>query len=879
MNVNAISRKVAAEGCVLLKNDDNLLPFKERQRVAVFGRIQTCYYKSGTGSGGLVHIKKQPDVIESLRVNGVFSIDEELVEVYKNWVKKNPFNDGGGVWAGEPWYQKEMPIDEKTVKEASFRNDAAVIILGRTAGEDHDNSAQRGSYIITESEERLISIVSENFENVVLILNVGNIIDLSFLRQYRIKSVVYIWQGGMEGANALTDILSGKIPPSGKLCDTQVYDINDYPCKDNFGDKKRNIYSEDIYVGYRYFETFKKDAVQYPFGFGLTYTNFDITYDAVKAGEKITVTADVRNVGNLSGREVIQVYFKAPCGVLGTAERVLVGYKKTDYIRPGCSEKVEIEFDLSNMASYDESKSAFILQKGEYSIFAGVDVRSSRNVLSFKLDEVVLVKQLEEVLAPVTPFKVMCAEETVSGRVMIMRDATLSKIDIEKRISERLPEEIKVVGDRGIRLRDVKEGKNSLDDFISQFSDEDLSALLCSEGMGSPKATPGTGGAFGGQTQRLLKYGIPVCAMTDGPSGIRRDNKETASLVPNGACVASTWDDRLIEELYSYIGYELKEQKIDVLLGPGMNIHRYPLCGRNFEYFSEDPLITGKIAAAVSRGLAKSGSYCAIKHFCCNNQEVGRSSAESLVSERALREIYLKGFEIAVSEGENVLVMTSYGIVNGFYSSSNYDLNTTVLRKEWGFDGFVMTDWWAKGNLARYGEGNRDNVMGIVRAQNDLYAVCNDAQSKAVFILKGIKSGYITRAQLQRSVKNILKVILNTNTFEEFIKNGEKNLYFHEVKSTNLKRILAIKNMKAGEEYSLDVKNDGAVLFEFDFISSENSLSQSIVTLNVNKTQMILSVGGKANIFKRDIILEKGKYKLSLDCPDGIKLKKLTVYN
>ncbi len=892
-NVNSVSRRLAAEGSVLLKNDGNLLPFKSGEKVAFFGRMQTAYYKSGTGSGGLVHLEKEPNVLESLRQNGVFEIDEELVSVYEKWVEKNPFNDGHGVWAGEPWYQEEMPLTENLVKEAASRNDSAVIILGRTAGEDHDNSADRGSYKITKDEEKMISLVTANFDNVVLALNVGNIIDLSFLRQYNIKSVLYTWQGGMEGANAFADVLAGKTAPSGKLCDTQCYDINDNPSTKNFGDEYLNIYQEDIYVGYRYFETFNKEAVQFPFGFGLTYTSFETKYSAEKNGDKILVTAEVKNTGEREGREVIQVYYKSPCGVLGTPSRALAAYKKTGVIAPNETEKVCIEFNVSDMASFDDEGltgfvNAYVLQNGKYEVFAGTDVRSAESVLTFEIDKTTLVKQLEEACAPDMAFERMCAEEINGERVLVMRDTPLAKVDVVKRLTQRRPEALEYAGDCGIKLKDVKSGKNTLDEFIAQLNDTDLSALVCGEGMGSPKATPGTGGAFGGQTQSLLKFGIPVCALTDGPSGIRRDTGETASLVPNGACVASTWDDELVEELYSYIGYELKEQNIDALLGPGMNIHRSPICGRNFEYFSEDPIISGKIAAAMTRGLAAYGASSTIKHFCCNNQETGRNTSDSVVSQRALREIYLKGFEIAVHEGKNILVMTTYGILNGYYTATNYDLNTTILRGEWGFDGFVMTDWWARCNTERHGEGDKDNAVGIVRSQNDLYTVCNDAITKGMLMLDGLESGYITRGELQRSVRNILNFILKSNTFETFLANGEKNLYYHPVDESALSEVLAIDDVITGKEYTLNIEKDGPVLFEFNFVCTSDFLSQTIVNLHVttdgfyyiNEKPITLAVPNDVvNIMKRDVVLKKGEYTLKFESPEVVKLKKLTIYN
>lgn len=765
---------MAAEGSVLLENN-GVLPFKSGQKVAIFGRTQETYIKSGTGSGGLVRPEEIPCIIKSLRENGVFSIDEELAEIYKNWVAENPFDNGNG-WATEPWSQVEMPLTEELVKLASDCNDAAVIIIGRTAGEDRDNTDNEGSFYLSKGETEMIKQVTNHFEKTVVVLNVGNLIDLSFIDSFPVSSLLYVWQGGEMGANALADILSGKASPCGKLPDTQAFALSDYPSSTNFGDRYSTVYQEDIYVGYRYFETFAPKKVRYPFGYGKTYSDFETNFDAFIKDGKVFVEANVKNIGSFTAREVIQVYFGAPCGKLGTPVKQLAAFKKTKELKPLESEKLIISFDIDSMASYDDSgitgnRFCYVLEGGDYVIYAGTDVRSASALITYQLDDTHVVSRLEQIMPPEKEFSRLVAVDCESGdRKAVYKQAPTRVFDLDKRIEERRNQPIPLSGDKGIKLVDVANGKDHLDDFIAQLSIKDLSNLVCGEGMNSPKVTAGTGGAFGGVTKELSYFGIPVCCVSDGPSGIRIGNDWKSTLLPNGYVFASSFDDDLTERIFELEAVELYNYNIDALLGPGMNIHRHPLCGRNFEYFSEDPLLSGKIAAAQTRGLSATGCSTTLKHFCCNNQEFDRTDLDVTVSERALREIYLKGFEIAVKEGNATAVMTSYNSVNGYWGASDHDLTTTVLRNEWGFDGFVMSDWWARSNC-KGGKGTQENLKAMVRAHNDIYMVCENAENKVHNIEEGLDEGYITISDLQYCAKNLLKYILNSPTFHKFVEN------------------------------------------------------------------------------------------------------------
>ena len=843
-----LCRKMAAEGSVLLKND-GALPFSQGEKIAVFGRTQETYIKSGTGSGGLVRVEKAPCIIESLRENGVFKIDEETAAEYAAWVKENPYDNGHG-WATEPWSQKEMPLSDALVKSASERNDSAVIIIGRTAGEDKDNSYTKGSYCLSDEEDAMIKKVTASFKKTVVVLNVGNLIDLSFMDKYRISAVLYAWQGGEEGANALADILSGKISPCGKLPDTQVLKAEDYPYFNNFGDKNECIYEEDIYVGYRYFETFAKDKVRYPFGYGLTYTEFETAYSAYEKNGVVTVEATVKNVGNYTSREVIQVYYGAPCVKLGNPSKQLATYKKTKELKPQETETLNITFNVKDMASYDDggvtgNEFCYVLEEGNYYIYAGNDVRNSERVFAYTVNKTKITERLEQALPPEKEFKRFTAADDGTGnKTLIKTDVPIGKFDLDERIKERRPHGIPFTGDRDIKLIDVANGKNTIKEFIAQLTDSDLACLICGEGLESPKATVGTVGAFGGVTDSLLDFGIPVCCVTDGPSGIRIGGDLKSTSLPNGYVFASSFDDGLTEEIFELEGAELFAYNIDALLGPGMNIHRHPLCGRNFEYFSEDPLLSGKIAAAQTRGVAKSGCTTTIKHFACNNQEYGRSFCNAVISERALREIYLKGFEIAVKEGGATAIMTSYNPVNGYWNASNYDLTETVLRKEWGFSGIVMTDWWAKCNC-KGEEGNTENLKALVRAHNDLYMVCESAEEKPNNIFEGLKEGYIARGDLQYCAENILKYILKSPTFKKFADGGCAKPDFGSIDETALEAVAFAENIVSGKDYVLEYNPDKNCVLAFEAECSGNALAQYPVTLFSNgKAIVSFSVSG-----------------------------------
>lgn len=896
------SRKAAAEGAVLLKNDGQVLPIVNGERISVFGRTQVNYYRSGTGSGGSVNVAYTTNLLQGLRNKKDIQVNEHLASVYEKWIGQHPFDNGGGGWAAEPWHQKEMPLTDELVKEARSRSDKAIVVIGRTAGEDQDNANEPGSYLLTPEEKAMLKAVTAHFEQTAVVLNVSNIIDMSWMydKSYAnpIPCVIYAWQGGMEGGNAIADVLVGEVTPSGKLTDTIAYSIDDYPSTRNYGDEKKNLYREDIYVGYRYFETFCPDKVQFEFGYGLSYTTFKMEPEAAKithAGETeyLEISVTVTNTGSVfAGKEVVQVYYEAPQGKLGKAAKALAAFGKTRSLQPGESQTVTVRFPVDSMASYDDGgvtghPSAYVLEAGTYRLFVGSSVKQLveagvEGQGGYAVETLRIVEQLQEALAPNESFTRMRpgARKEDGSYKLIYADVPQRKHSIAERIERELPETLKQTGDQGYKLKDVHDQKVSLEAFVAQFDDEDLAAIVRGEGMSSPLVTPGTASAFGGVSEKLQHFGVPIACTADGPSGIRMDSGHKATQVPIGTLLAATWNAELVEELYELEGRELISNNVDALLGPGLNIRRNPLNGRNFEYFSEDPLITGIFAAACVRGIMKGGSNATLKHFACNNQEKHRHFVEAVVSERALREIYLKGFEIAVKQGGANSIMTAYNPVNGYWSASNYDLNTTILRKEWGFTGIVMTDWWARMNDPILGgESDMKNTGAMVRSQNDLFKVVPNYGAQFNVMddntISSLGNGTLTRGELQRSAMNICRFLMNAPVFfrepetEEKVPKFAANASLTPDIVQSLSDNAQVEPSAEGPVY-MKVDHAGPYRIVVKLMSSDTLWSQSAcnVALNGELMTTIQTNGTQGRWIQQRLAkveLEAGLYELKLD--------------
>lgn len=870
--------ETVAEGIVMLKNNNSTLPLKKDEIISVFGRIQLRYYKSGTGSGGMVNVSRVVGITDGLLESGV-KLNEELLDIYKKWDSENPYDLGTG-WGGEPWSQKEMPLDDETVKNAAEKGSTAVVIIGRTAGEEQEVTLTEGSYYLTDLERDMLKKVRDNFEKVVVLLNVGGLIDIEYIEKIGVDALLYVWQGGMVGGTGTAAVLTGNVSPSGKLPDTIAYSIEDYPSHPYFGDLNSNRYVEDIYVGYRYFDTFAPEKVRYPFGFGLSYTTFEIVAEKAetlfnddKYGMRYEVT--VTNTGNYSGKEVVMLYVQLPQGNLSHPKKILCGFEKTRILASNESQTLVIDVWLNDIAVYDDSgvtgnKNCWVLEKGDYNFFIERAEKIYGHTIS--VDKTTVVEKCRQALAPVEQFERMKPLHTEKGVKIGFEPVPLSEIDEPARRMAQLPDEIPYTGDKGIKLADVYYGKNTLDEFIAQLSDEELSCIIRGEGMGSPRVTAGTASAFGGVADCLTKYGIPAVCCSDGPSGMRLDCGTKAFSLPNGTMIASTFNKELTERLFEFMGLEMAVNKVDCLLGPGMNIHRHPLNGRNFEYFSEDPYLTGMMAAAELRGLHTSGVTGTIKHFCGNNQETNRHFIDTVASERALREIYLKGFEIAVKQGSADSIMTTYGKVNGVWTAGNYDLNTIILRDEWGFEGISMTDWWA--NINRRGNApDKRDFAAMAMAQNDLYMVCADGGKNSDNTLESLSSGDLLRCEIQRNAKNICGFILGTNAFKRTVGEcdeveiinrsadempSEEPVVFYEINESFTLDLGGVKSEK-GKSYSfaLALNYPGWYNVTITASSEQGELAQIPLTIFTMGTANAMftwnGTGGKPVSFTKEI--------------------------
>ncbi len=727
--ISELIRKAGAESCVLLKND-GALPLDPAEKVAVFGRCQLDWFYVGYGSGGDVHAPYRVNLIDGMRRAGV-AFDTELFHAYEAWTQEEDNVADDGWWGHWPFNYPEMPLSNELVRRAAAASETAVCVIGRAAGEDRENTLTQGSYYLTDAETAMLDAVTGAFSRTVVVMDVGSVMDMSWTERYgdKLSAVLMVWQGGMESGNAVCDVLYGKVNPCGKLPDTIARRYEDYPSAAHFGGKAYNDYAEGIFVGYRYFDSYP-EKVLYPFGFGLSYTTFSTEAVAFARG---AVTVRVKNTGSRAGKEVVALYCRQPKGKLPKAERVLAAFGKTEALRPGESRELTLRFDDKAVSSYDETDHAFVLEAGDYRFEA-----NGTEAGAFTMEARTIVERCHAICSPA--------------------------VDLKERILHGLPKTIPQMGDRGITLSDVKAGKAALDAFIAQLTNEELEALTRGHGMmGSPLGAPGNAGVFGGVLPSLREKGVAPVVCCDGPAGLRM--KRYCALMPCGTALAATWNTDLVEALHRKIGEEMAHYGVDIQLAPGMNLHRNPLCGRNFEYFSEDPTLSGKMAAAAVRGVQSTGKASCPKHFACNNQETKRNTNDSCVSERALRELYLRNFEIVVKEAKPLTVMTSYNKVNGVWSHYNYDLATTVLRREWGYEGTVITDWWMRKSKSQEFPALRDNAYRV-RAQvdvlmpGDMGHLTRKYKSDGTLLKTLGQAEGITLGELQRTARNVLNLIL-----------------------------------------------------------------------------------------------------------------------
>ena len=742
-----LSRQAAADGMVLLKNEGDLLPLKPGYRVALFGKASVDYVKGGGGSSSATcaYVRDLCQAMELKAGEGKLSVYAPLHDFYRENVAAQREQGKKPGRTVEP----ELPAD---LLDAAARScDVAIVSICRFSSEswDRDLGEHDGDFNLSAGEVRLVADVTARFDRVVLVLNVGGIVNTSWFKDDpAIPAVLMAWQGGMEGALAQADILCGDVCPSGRLADTFAAGLYDYPASEQFNESTEYVhYTDDIFVGYRYFHTIPGAAakINYPFGFGLSYTSFDWQCVSAGADERaIRVRVRVTNTGPVAGRQVIQLY-SAPTGCrMDMAAIELRAFAKTDTLAPGASQELELTFATDDLAAYDETLAAYVLQAGDYAIRAGTDSRTLTDVCLYTQSREKLVRQLTNRCTPRKLPRRMKADGSYEQLEMSeyepLHDTSGWPEKAVKNMEHILPDLGGVDVEEGRPYFDaVADGELSLDDFIAQLTDEEVLTLLGGTWSRGPSATRGIGGLGSGD--------IPAIMTADGPAGLRfRPNRcVNTTAFPVGTCLACTWDIPLLEQVGAAMGLETLENNVGMLLAPAINIHRSPMCGRNFEYFSEDPLLSGKLGAAVTRGIQSTGVSACVKHLCCNNKEYKRSWSDSRVSERALREIYLKGFELVVKEADAWAIMTAYNLLNGRYCSENRDLLTGILREEWGFEGLVVTDWW-----------NQAEHYREVLAGNNLRMPLGSPRR----LQQAMAEGLITRADLIENLRYILTFIL-----------------------------------------------------------------------------------------------------------------------
>lgn len=755
--MSALLRQAAAESIVLLENE-GVLPLKAQSKLAVFGRSQIDYFYVGYGSGGEVNPPYLVNVIQGLEEKDLL-LNKVLIKKYQTFSANNIVEDG--IWGQWPRFLEEMTLSNEEVKSASEDSEIALIVIGRAAGEDRENVLEEGSYYLTQKEKQMIDQVTHYFEKVILVINSGNVIDLSWTENYAFSAILFAWQGGMESGNAIADVLMGDVNPSAKLPDTIARHYEDYPSAKQFGHEEYVEYVEDIYVGYRYFETFHPEKVIYPFGYGLSYTQFAMDSELLVNDKSVTINVSVTNIGEMPGKEVVQVYHEPPQGKLGKPKRNLIEFQKTELLQPGETENLNFEIKLQDLASYDDSgvtghPFSYVLEAGEYQFYVGDSLINLELVGNYHLEKLLVIQKLKQIAAPVENFNRLVATLEEGQLVETYQPVTLQKESVKERVLQHLESLSEVSSEETF----LDTGK-TVSELIHSFSKEELDALTRGEGpMNSSFGPKGNAGMFGGTIESLRQKGIPPVITTDGPAGIRLNYY--ASLLPCGTAFASTWNLELLEVIGIEFGKELLDLGSDMILAPGMNIHRNPLGGRNFEYFSEDPYLTGKMAASYVIGVQSNQVAACPKHFACNNQETNRNYNDSRVSERALREIYLKGFEICVKESNPYSIMSSYNKINGVWAHYHFDLATEILRNEWKYQGCILTDWWMRMAKDPNFEHVENNAYRV-RAQVDILMpggkdfVTKESDDSLIQSLEHLDG--ITLKEVQHSALNVLNLI------------------------------------------------------------------------------------------------------------------------
>lgn len=774
----SLSRKAATESMVLLKNNDSILPLKKGAKLALFGKGIYDYVKGGGGSGDVSceYIKGLADGLKEKEKEGKVSLFTESLAFYKEYVETS-YKKGG-----VPGLIPEPALPSSILKAASAFTDTAIFAISRFSGENWDRTIkghkvinedpwtkdyvdkqneifEDGDFYLTKKERELFDSLKENFSSIIVVINSGSTMDLQWAEnEDKVKAILFAYQGGMEGGGAMGDVLVGDVSPSGRLPDTFTRNLEDYYSTSTFHESQDYVdYTDDIYVGYRYFTTIpgEEDKILYPFGYGLSYTSFSIKTKSYLVNDNtVFLSLDIQNIGDHKGKDVIEIYLKAPDGLsLQRPKRVLAAFAKTPLLNPGESCTTDISFPLRDTASFDDKgvvkDRTWVLEKGKYSILITDDAKT------FIEEELEITKDIVYETSPTVLSSPLLTERlrgdgsverTTKGEDNILtpgfprQDAkTLEGVQPKTRNIEDYYTRNDLPKAQGISLERVKSGEMTLDEFLSYLPTKTLIDLT----GGQPNR--GVANTFGFGNQEA--YDIPSVMTADGPAGLRLDGDTGifTTAWPSATALASSWNAELVEEVGKKGGLEVKENGIGLWLTPAVNIHRSPLCGRNFEYYSEDPLLAGKLASAMVKGIQSNGIGACLKHFALNDKETNRKDSDSRVSERAMREIYLRQFEIVVKEGKPLSIMSSYNLINGIKASENKALLSGVLRNEWGFEGFVTTDWWTHG----------EHYLELL-AGNDL-KMGNGYPER---VEKALELGLISREDILQNVKSILHSIL-----------------------------------------------------------------------------------------------------------------------
>ena len=806
----ALARTAAAEGIVLLKNDQHFLPLSPDHPVALYGAGVSKTIKGGTGSGD-VNERHSVAIFEGMKAAGFPITNKDWIQRYESvyqaarqeWknrvLAKNATGSGAGLdfflaYASTPFYLPTGP--EATKTEA----DTAIFVISRIAGEGADRYAEGGDYYLSEEEQELLRSVCSLYKNVVVIINAGGVIDLSFMDEYNnIRALLFVAQPGMEGGNAIADILTGKVTPSGKLTDTWAYRYEDYPNARTFSHNNGNVdkeyYQEGIYVGYRYFDSFEV-PVRYGFGFGMSYTRFALETLRLTVDDQgeVTVSVRVTNIGGTySGKEVVQVYAALPDGRLEKEYRRLCAFAKTGELAPGDAQTLTLSFSTQDLACFDEEQSAWVLEQGVYGIYVGSSLNESRIAGALSLEQDKLLTHTEHIC----PMQEPCSELRRSQALRAKQYRKL--VEEAQSIRNILAYDLSSVAEQKIDYSIDLTEQDEAYEIVRTLSTEQLIHLSTGDpgkGQGSALGSAGVTvpGSAGETSSCALKQGIANIVLADGPAGLRlnqhyyvKDGQpqmlpfeaslekgfffegeepdgekvyQYCTAIPVGTLLAQSWDMPLLETIGSMVGEEMERFGITLWLAPGMNLHRNPLCGRNFEYYSEDPLLSGKAAAAITKGVqSHPGCGTTIKHFACNNQEDNRMASDSVVSERALRELYLRSFGIAIEKSQPFAIMTSYNLINGIHTANSYDLCTKAARCEFGFRGMIVTDWTTTE------QGPDCTAAGCIRAGNDL--IMPGQPSDHENIRQALADHTLSEDELRLSISRLVRLILQADVYTD----------------------------------------------------------------------------------------------------------------